>query len=126
MNLRNLAENDLKFTLEGDGGMSIDLMSPDGVWQRGLLGQVLYDTVRMNPDNAERFVVPEPIITVRRSSLVRIPAAGENWLCEIPVNPITDAPVGQYVLSSTRPPEGGSSIGFIRIYLQAVEQVPGV
>lgn len=124
MNLRSLAENDLKFSLEGDAGMNIDLLSPDGVWQRGLKGQVMYDTVRLNVETGERMVIPNPVVTLRRSSLTRVPAAGENWIVEIPVNPIAGAPVGKYCFSPVRPPEGGASIGFIRLYLQAVEQVP--
>jgi hypothetical protein len=132
MNLRELAERDLSISLEGDWGATVALLSPAGVWQRYrvgsatelLRGQVLYDTVRMNPDNGERMVIPNPVVTLRRSSLVRVPVAGENWLVEIPTAPVAGAPVGQYVISPTRPPEGGSSIGFIRLYLQIVEQVP--
>lgn len=124
MNLRDLAEKDLHHTLEGIGSMSVSLLSPNGVWYRDLKGQVLYDTVRLDPETAERTVTPCPIVTLRRSSLTRIPLAGENWMVEIPVSPVAGAAIGQYVFSPTRPPEGGSSIGFIRLYLQAVEQVP--
>jgi hypothetical protein len=130
MNLRDLAERDLSVSLEGDWGVPVALLSPQGVWQRTragsddepLTGQVLYDTVRLNPETGERVVIPAPIVVLRRSSLTQVPVAGETWLVEAPIAPTAGAAVVQFVLSPTRPPEGGSSIGFIRLYLQAVEQ----
>lgn len=114
MNLRDLAEQDLAVTLEGDWSTPVALVAPDGAEYTDLKGQVLYDLVRMNPENGERTVCRNPIVSLRRSSLPRIPVAGETWLVTL-----SD---GQYVISPTRPPEGGESLGFIRLYLQAVEQ----
>lgn len=122
MNLRALAESDLSLTLEGDFGMMVNLIGPDGIRDDGLSGQVLYDTVRINPDTGEEIVVDMPVVTLRRSSLARIPVAGENWIVEIPETPRAGASMVQYAMSPTRSPEAGKSIGFIRIYLQAVEQ----
>lgn len=134
LNLRKLAESDLSITLEGEYGMQVSFISPDGVRQdyavvQGVLsttvhltGQVLYDTVRLNPDNGDRLVTNQPIVSVRRSSLLRVPEPGENWIVEIPATPTPNAPIIQCSISPVRPPEGGSSIGFVRLYVQALEQ----
>lgn len=128
-NLRALAERDLGRSLEGpDWGMPVVLTAPDGeryattVAGQPLRGQVLYDIVRMNVDTGEKVSVPTPVVTLRRSSLPRVPEPGETWLVEIPESPLPDAPMVQKVTSGVRPPAGGMSIGFIRLYLQSVEQ----
>jgi hypothetical protein len=122
MNFRERVERDLAVSLEGRWGLPVALTGPDGVRQAGLTGQVLYDIVRLNPETGEDVVVSTPVVTLRRSSLDRVPQAGENWIVEIPSEPRVDAPLVQYALSTVRPPEGGKSIGFIRLYLQQVEQ----
>lgn len=120
MNLRERVERDLSFTLEGRWGLPVTLIGPDGVRQSNLLGQVLYDIVRLNPETGEEVVVETPVVTLRRSSLVRIPQPGEKWLVEIPVTPSLTATTEQYALG--KPPEGGRSLGVIRLYLQKIEQ----
>lgn len=133
LSLRDLAAADLSITLEGEYGMNVSLISPDGVRQdfaavqgvegiKRLRGQVLYDTVRLNPENGDRLIINQPVISLRRASLLRVPVAGENWIIEFPESPITGAPIVQHSLSPVRPPEGGSSIGFIRLYTQVLEQ----
>lgn len=121
MNLRERIERDLSFSLEGRWGLPVVLISPDGVRQP-LTGQVLYDIVRIDPETGNDVIVETPVVTLRRSSLNRVPLAGENWIVEIPVSPSTTAAMQQYIMSPTRPPEGGRSIGIIRLYLQVVEQ----
>lgn len=121
--LRALAENHLSVTLEGDWSDEIRLTAPDGVRYttrpdgEPLRGQVLRDIVRRDVETGERLTIATPVITLRRSSLTRIPAPGEIWMVESDALP---AP-GQYIISPSRPPEGGGSIGFIRLYLQLVE-----
>lgn len=122
MNLRELAEKDLGRSLEGEWSLPVNLIDPDGARYDGLRGQVLFDIVRVNPETGEEVTVQTPVVTLRRSTLARIPAPGENWIVEIPAIPSEAAAKVQHVLSPTRPPEGGASIGFIRLYLQAVEQ----
>lgn len=130
MNLRAKVEKDLKLTLEGDWGLPVALLSPAGVRYnttvdgRALKGQVLYDIVRNNPETGDRVTVATPVVTLRRSSLARVPLAGESWVVEIPESPVDGATMKQFVFSPVRPPEGGASIGFIRLYLQEVEQIP--
>ena len=104
--------------------LPVNLISPTGQRYNGLRGQVHFDLVRISPDTGERMVVHAPTVILRRSSLEREPVAGEKWLVECPDSPIDGAPMIQYALSPVRPPEGGKSIGFIRLYLQEVEQVP--
>ncbi len=126
-NLRELAESHLEQTLEGMWSLPINFVTPDGDRVDGLRGQILYDQVRTNPETGEVVIVTEPIITVRRSTMLsdvgRVPAAGENWLVEIPESPSESADKASYVISSTRAPEGGRSVGFVRIYLQEVDQL---
>lgn len=130
MNLRERVESSLAMSLEGRWGLPVVLIAPDGAIQEfkagttdtPLVGQILYDIVRLNPETGEDVVIPNPVVTLRRSSLNRVPLAGENWIVKIPEEPRTDATMVPFVLSPTRPPEGGKSIGFIRLYCQQVEQ----
>lgn len=122
MGLRERTERDLARTLEGRWSLPVNLVNPDGVRTDGLRGQILYDIVRMNPETGEMVTVSTPVVTLRRSSLARIPIAGERWLVEIPATPEETGALVPYIISADRPPEGGASIGFIRIYLQQVEQ----
>ena len=130
VNLREQAELDLGKTLEGVFGLPVILIDPDGNIQSksandpdaDLTGQVLYDTVKTSPDTGEDVVVNNPIVVLRRSSLDRVPAPNENWVVKIPVSPSVTAEKEDFIISPTRPPEGGTSIGFIRLYLQRIEQ----
>lgn len=121
--MRATVERDLAVTLEGEWGLPVELVAPDGEKYAGIKGQVLYETVRLNPESGERVVIPTPVVTLRRSTLPRVPAPGERWLVSIPASPI-DLTMVPHVISPTRAPEGGESIGFIRLYLQQAEQVP--
>ena len=124
-NLRELSERHLSLTLEGPWGLPVNLITPEGVRVDDLRGQILYDTVRMNPETGETVVVEDPIVVLRRTTLesrTRVPLAGETWIVEIPIRPEEAADKKQYLISPTRPPEGGRSVGFIRIYLQDLQQ----
>lgn len=123
MNLRERVERDLAVSLEGRWGLPVILTSPDGERQGDLKGQVLYGIRRIDPDSGNEIVVDTPAVTLRRSSLTRVPLAGERWIVEIPAS-VTDATMKPYHLTPDRPPEGGKSVGFIRLYLQEVEQSP--
>jgi hypothetical protein len=122
VNLREQAEADLGFTLEGEFGLPVELIDPDGkiidtdLNGDPLVGQVLYDTVRESPDTGEDIISNEPVVVLRRSSLSRVPQAGEKWLVRIPVSPSTTATKETFVLTKDRPPSGGRSLGFIRLY----------
>ena len=126
--LRAKIEADLKHTLEGDFALPVVLIDPDGqtisqgIDGRPLCGQVLYDTVKVNPETGEDFIVNNPVVTLRRSSLSRVPLAGEVWLVKIPLNPLHPEELAPFLVDPTRPPEGGRSIGFVKLYLRKADQ----
>ncbi len=128
-NLRELAESDLSTTLEGDFGLPVELTDPDGVIYTTkkdstdlLMGQILYDTVLTDPATLEQMTVNLPIVSLRRSSLTRIPLAGETWHVRIPITPSLTATKQDFLISKDRAPDGGASIGFIKLYLQKATQ----
>ena len=135
MNLREQVEKDLSFTLEGDWGLPVELIDPDGNRYANsenspdplnplpLMGQVLYDQLKADPDTGEPITVNNPIVSLRRSSLARVPENGERWSVKIPTEPSLTAPLANFVMSAVRPYGGGQSIGFIKLYLQRVEQI---
>ena len=128
-NLRQAIELDLKDSLETEWKIVVELTSPDGLVQKlsandpaePLGGQVLYYTRRENPITGEIMVVNEPVVTLRQSSLDRIPAAGETWFIKFPVAPTAGAEIKSWVFTPTRSTEHGTDIGFIRIYPQRIE-----
>ncbi len=135
VNLREQAEADLSFTLEGEWRLPVELIDPDGniinesenspdpLNPLALYGQVLYDIVQVNPETGEQMIINDPIVSIRRSSLPRIPEAGEKWLVKIPTDPSETATLEDFVIDPTRPPEGGRSLGFIRLYLRRAAQL---
>lgn len=128
MNLREQVESDLSFTLEGLWGLPVELIDPDGneitltVSGAPLVGQILYDVVKINPETGEEMIVNKPVVTLRRSSLSRVPEPGEKWFVRIPTSPSTTATKEDFIIDQTRPPEGGASIGFIRLYLRRAKE----
>ena len=122
VNLRELAESDLATSLEGDFGLPVELIDPDGVKYDSVNGQILYDQVRVDPATLGQMVVNNPIVSLRRSSLTRIPLAGETWHVRIPITPSVDAEKVDFLIDTDQPPEGGASIGFIKLYLKKAVQ----
>ena len=122
-NLRELAELDLMDTLEDPNhwGLPVILTDPDGEIQE-VNGQVIYDTIVENPATGGEMIIHKPVVTLRRSSLSRVPAPGEKWLIQIPITPDPEAAKVSFVLG--RPSEDGGSIGFIRLYLNKATQAP--
>lgn len=125
MNLREQVESDLADTLENPDhwGLPVELIDPDGNIQtksvndpdQDLSGQILYDTTVVNPETGLEMIVAKPVVTLRRSSLSRIPAAGEKWMIRIPETP--DPTAAKVLHRIEQAPEDGKSIGFIRLYL---------
>lgn len=115
MNIREQIESDLETTLEGDFNLPVELIDPDGVVYDNLLGQVLYDSVDEN-----EMLSGKPVVTLRISSLTRVPLAGENWAVRIPQNPSTTDTLVTYILDKA--PSHGRSIGFIKFYLTKTVQ----
>ncbi len=135
-NLRERAEQDLGVTLEDSNqwGLPVELTGPDGIEIKTsanspdpenpllLYGQVLYNTVRVNPETGEQMVTPLPVIVLRRSSLSRVPQDGEKWHVKFPKDPSLTAELQDYALTPNLSTEGGRSIGFIRLYPTKVVQ----
>lgn len=119
VNIRELAESELEYTLEGDFGLPVELIDPEGVLYDGLSGQVIYDTIVEDSDGSS-VVIHKPVVSLRRSSLTRVPFDGEKWSVKIPITPSTTATKKTYLLD--RPSEDGGSIGFIRLYLIEAQQ----
>jgi hypothetical protein len=131
MNLRKLAVKDVKNLNVKDWGIPLELMGPDGTWYRtdnetGALLQALqvtYDYRKLDPQTGLEVIVNEPVITVSLSSLARIPIAGERWIVRIPVDISHLDVFVNFVLTEDRAPEGGASLGFIRLYPQKAVQL---
>ena len=125
-NLMAEAEAYLADSIEGEFGMPMILVGPDGTKYATsknspaspLLGMVRFDSAIINTDTGERVVDPNPQVTLRRSSLTRIPVAGEKWGIWIPSGPADTTASTFWMLDTSRAPEGGLSIGIIRLYLQ--------
>jgi hypothetical protein len=131
VNLRVQAEDDLYDTLEDpDGwGLPVVLIDPDGAIidksannpTEDLTGQILYDTTVVNPETGLDMIVHKPVVTLRRSSLSRIPVAGEKWMVKIPEIP--DPTATKVLHKVERAPEDGKAIGFIRLYLTRATEI---
>jgi len=129
-NLRAQIEADLHESLEGEWGMNVELTNPDGLTQKlslnnpdeKLRGQCLYFSRQENPATGEMIIVNQPVVTLRISSLIRVPEAGEKWYIKFPTSPRAGAPMRSWVFTPTKSPEHGTDIGFIRIYPQRIEQ----
>jgi len=128
MGLRADIEEDLLETLEEpeDFGLPVVLIAPDGtVYNTSenddgtLYGRIVYDTIEQDEDGNE-VIVHKPMVTLRLSSLARVPENGETWVVKIPDGPRDDASVVSYILE--RAPEDGRSIGYINLYLRKTEQ----
>jgi hypothetical protein len=127
-NLRQEIEHDLYDSLESEWKMPVELTTPDGQVQRYSLnnpsellgGQVLYFSRRENPDTGEVVVVDQPVVTIRVSSLIRVPKQGERWYIKMPISPVSGAEKKSFVFTPDRSYEHGTDIGFMRIYPQKV------
>lgn len=123
-NLRTRAITDAKKQNIKNWSTPVEFIDPDGIVYntdnetgkplRTL--QTLYDRRDVNPDTGEAMTVHEPIIAQARSSLSRIPAPGEKWSIKFPLDPTDETVLSNYVFTPDRSIEGGSSLGFFRIY----------
>ena len=128
VNIRALAERDLGTTIEGEFGIPVTLITPEGqritetVDGRPLGGQVLWSQPTVNPETGEQVAVYAPVVILRRASLSRIPATGERWGVLIPDGPRADAVETSYLLDASYAVEGGKSLGKIRLPLVRAEE----
>jgi hypothetical protein len=121
--LRETIEADLLETLESEYGLPFELIDPDGVTYTksandataDLVGQILFDTIVEDPETGQQIVVHNPVVSVRRTSLTRVPQNGEKWIVKIPTVPNYTAAKTAFMFE--RAIEDGGSIGFIQLYL---------
>ena len=114
INLRELAESDLQYTLEGDFRLPVVLIDPEGVKQKikkgstePLTGQIIYDTREENTETGQEIIVHKPMVAIRRTSLERIPIPGEKWVVKIPIVPVFNTPEEDMVSFSWEDPSEG-------------------
>lgn len=132
-NLRALAKTDTRTLNTTDWSLPIKFVAPDGteydtdaVTGEALQSiQVLYDFRQVDPATGEDRLINEPVVVMHRDSLARIPVGGETWHIKFPLDPdptIPESQWGDFVLSPTRAPEGGRSLGIVRLYCQKAVQ----
>ena len=130
-NLRVRACEDARTLNVRDWGLLVELKGPDGneykidkVSGEPLKAPMLtYDRTRIQPETGEEMTVAQPVLTLSRLSLDRVPQPGEVWTVRIQESP-TSLTMVDYIISPTRAPEGGQSLEMIRLYLQKLEQSP--
>ena len=131
VNLRELADTTMIISVEGVFGLPAELTDPDGVEyttnNRGttLKGQLLFDSVEVDPDTGEVMAVEKPIAVFRRLSLTRVPKDGEKWFIRMPLEPKESATKVSLVFDGSQALlTGGKSLGIIRMPLTFTEQSP--
>jgi hypothetical protein len=122
-NVRTLAERDLRHTLEGEFAVPVVLISPQGeraektVDGRPLTGRVLWNHKEINPETGEPVMVNSPVVTLRESSLPRIPKSGEVWGVIIPEGVRVWTQRKHYVTDADGIVESGRNLGYINLFL---------
>jgi len=127
--LRETAEQDLYDCIESELGTVIELTSPDGATQKYSANnptELLRGSIRMysrgeNPETGEPIVVDKPSVTLRTSSLTRVPAPNEKWFIRFATSPVHGAPMKQFLFSIDRAYEKGTDLGIIKIMPQTIE-----
>jgi len=122
MNLRtHLAGPGLKKMIEGNFGLPVELTDPDGV-ETVHIGEILYDREAIDPESGDLKTVQEIMVSLRKTALSRIPIAGETWKVAIPLSPALPTVLTTFLMNSDKAPIDGGSIGFVKLFLQNVEQ----
>jgi len=127
MSLRNLACQVSKLAHKAFSTPCV-LIAPDGTRydtdteSNSLTCQFLSGRVSQSPDSGEEMVVFRPVATFYRGLLTRIPADGEKWSLEAPLDPELPTATTLMAFDGSKAIEGGRSLATIRIYLSQVEQ----
>lgn len=132
-NLRAQIESDLHDSIEGEFGIPIQLTNPDGdtqIYSKNnpeelLKAQVLYTSRSVDPVTGETIIINQPCVSIRVSSLDRVPADNEKWFIKMPVSPDEGAELLNFIFTTTKTREHGFDIGFIKIYPQRIENSAG-
>jgi hypothetical protein len=113
-----MIEADLADTLasHSEFASAVTLIDPNGIVYTGW-GRVTHDYV-VQGEMGERIVINEPCVIIRKSDWARIPMASENWKIASPTLPTNKS----FMLNNVRAPELANTIGFVRLFPQAVSQ----
>ena len=146
-NLRNRSRHNLIYT-ERHWGLLIKLTDPDGIEYKLSADygeplrtlQTLTDFKKLNPETGEMITITFPVISMRLDALTRKPQSDEKWHCKVQIEPLDisnsmtfdeaivlhhDSFI-DYMIDKTKATEGGSSIGYTRLYLHLAEQTPEI
>jgi hypothetical protein len=121
-------EGDLGDTIEGEFGVPVTLLTPSGgrisetVDGRPLLGKVRWSQTDVNLEAGVTAAVFSPVVTLRRSSLPRLPKTGEAWAVIIPESGTPGAPPETFALDGSYAVEEGRTLGKIRLPLVKAKQ----
>lgn len=146
-NLRSRSRNSLIYT-ERHWGLLIKLTDPNGDEYKTSDDygeplrtlQTLTDFKKLDPESGEMVTVTKPVVSIRLDALTRKPESGERWHVRVQTEPLdisnsmsfddalADYPdsFSDYMIDESRATEGGSSIGFTRLYLHIAEQLPDI
>lgn len=123
MSLSKLQESDLSAVLENpnDWGMPVVLKGPTGATQT-VNGQVLRDSIMVNPETGEPVLNTTPVVTLRISSLNPVPQNGEKWYIEIPSTPDPASAKLGFLADGSKAFEFWRSFGIVKIRLTPAVQ----
>jgi len=129
MDLRQTIELDTADTVENDFGLPVILFSNTGnkistsLNKPGtpLLGQILWDTIDVNPETGGVMIVPKPNITLRASSLSEVPDENNYRLWNVQIwKSLIDHTLKTWAIKI---PKHGKSLGTITLFLENLAQV---
>jgi hypothetical protein len=118
-----LSEADLGDTIEGECGVRISLISPDGttidqsVNGGALKGFVRHSYTDTREKSGDKVIVNAPVVKLRLTSLAQIPATGEKWRIGIPESPLAGAGIEWYDLDPKKPVEVSRGSGTVKMFL---------
>jgi len=128
MDLRQTIELDTADTVENDFGLPVILISNTGnkistsLNKPGtpLLGQILWDTIDVNPETGGVVIVNKPNVTLRTSSLSEIPDENNYKLWNVQIwKSLTDHTLKTWAIKI---PKNGKSLGTITLFLENLAQ----
>jgi hypothetical protein len=125
-----LSEKDLGDTIEGEFGVLVTLMNPDGVKidqtvdgrpLKGFVRRSYKDTRDIGRGDKDTVTVNAPVVKLRITSLPELPVTGAAWLIGIPETPLNGAEFEWYSLDPKKPVETSSGTGTVKLYLAKMQ-----
>jgi hypothetical protein len=131
-NLRAAVESDLHESVEGEFSSRVIITYPDDGYTQEysvtnpdeyLRGTFRKFTLDLNPETGETVQVNIPNLVLRIKSLYAEIEAGKNYFLKVQ-DPISEE-WESYIQSPTKAPVNGKDIGFVRLYMQRIENDSG-